>query len=101
MVAVGIGYLHIVAFTYVVYAVMFVSNGVINGAGYTYVTTLVTILTLLGLRIPLAWHLSRLTHSPTGIWYAMLISVGTGMVLSVGCYLSGIWRTPIVRTRAG
>ncbi len=99
MLNVGVGYLHIVAFTYVVYAVMFASNGIINGAGYTYVTTIITVATLLFLRIPLAAWLPRLTHSPLGIWYAMLISVTCGMLLSLACYFSGIWEKPLVRTR--
>ncbi len=100
VVAIGAGYLRIVAYTYVIYAVMFVSNGVINGAGHTFSTTLVTIVALLALRIPLAALLPRLTHGPTGIWYAMLISVGCGLLFSLALYFSGRWRTPVVHLRA-
>ena len=99
VVAVGVGYLHIVAFTYVAYAIMFASNGIINGAGYTNLTMAITAATLLGLRIPLAYWLPRLTHSPVGIWYAMLISVTCGMVLSLLCYFSPLGEAP--RSHAG
>ena len=100
VVTIGVGYLRVVAFTYVVYAVMFVSNGIINGAGHTTSTMVITMATLLGLRVPLAAHLPHVTHSPTGIWYAMLASVTCGMLMSLAYYFSGRWRIPVVRARA-
>jgi len=33
----------------------------------------------------------------TGVWYAMLIGVGAGMLLSLGYYTSGRWQRPIRR----
>ena len=99
VVAVGTGYLHIVAITYVIYAVMFVSHGIINGAGHTLVTTMISMIALWGIRLPLAALLSNHSHRPTGIWYAMLVSVACGMVLSVGVYFSGFWKRPVVKLR--
>ena len=99
VVVVGTGYLHIVAITYVIYAVMFVSHGIINGAGHTLVTTMISMIALWGIRLPLAALLSNHSHRPTGIWYAMLVSVACGMVLSVGVYFSGFWKRPVVKLR--
>jgi putative MATE family efflux protein len=89
---IGAGYLRIMAGTYVLYSVLFVGNGVINGAGQTMWTTLFTVITMLGARLPLAWYLPKLTHSVTGIWWAMLASVGVGALLSTGYYFSGRWK---------
>ncbi len=99
VVAIGVGYLRIVAFTYVVYAVMFVSNGVINGSGQTAVTTAFSITALWGIRLPLAWYLSHRMHSVRGIWIAMLTSVLFGMVFSLAYYATGRWKRPVVRHR--
>lgn len=98
VIAVGIGYLRIVGITYVLYAVLFASNGVINGAGHTAWTTLFTIIGLWGIRLPAAWLLARGLHSERGIWYAMLVSVAASMVLSLAYYFSGRWKRPVVRS---
>ena len=94
-VALGVGYLRLVAFTYVLYAVMFVSHGVINGAGHTLATTLVSLVALLAIRLPLSAALSH-HYGPRGIWIGMLTSVGCGMVLSLSYYAGGLWRKSVV-----
>jgi putative MATE family efflux protein len=96
-IAIGSGYLRIVGFTYALYAAMFISHGVINGSGHTTVTTLISIVTLWGIRLPLAAALSRSLHTETGIWYAMLVSVASSMLLSQAYYFSGRWKRPVVR----
>jgi putative MATE family efflux protein len=101
VIEIGVGYLRIVGFTYVLYSLMFVSNGVINGAGHTFATTAISMFSLWGIRLPLAWLLARYLHSATGIWIAMLTSVGVGMILSLIYYSTGRWRTPIARSRGG
>jgi len=83
VIAIGSGYLRIVGFTYVFYAVMFVSNGVINGAGHTLATTCISMIALLLVRLPLARYLARVLENPTGIWIAMLSSVGVGILICV------------------
>ena len=97
VVAIGVGYLRIVGMTYVLYAIMFVSHGIINGAGHTTVTTLISMISLWGIRLPLAAMLPRYLHGVTGIWWAMLISVGCGMALSLSFFFSGRWKRPVVR----
>lgn len=88
----GIGYLRIVGITYVIFAAMFVANGVINGAGQTMATTIFSIIGLLIFRIPLAEFLAHRMQSPQGVWYAMLISVSVAALISVGYYFSGRWK---------
>ena len=94
VIAFGAEYLTIVSITYVLYAIMFVSNGVINGAGHTMATTLISVIALMGIRLPLSYYLARIWGSQLGIWYAMTISVGCGMILSLLYYASGLWKHP-------
>lgn len=92
---IGIHYLRIMGFGYILLAVMFVSNGVVNGAGHTLITTTISLIGLWAFRIPLAAYLSRSMHRPEGIWYAMVISFGIGMTLSLTYYASGRWKKSI------
>ena len=91
----GTHYLRIVGAGYVLFSVMFVSNGVINGAGHTFITTLISLVGLWIVRVPLATYLSHSMHRMEGIWYAMVISFATGSLISVTYYLSGRWKRPI------
>ena len=93
----GTHYLRIVGAGYVLFSVMFVSNGVINGAGHTFITTLISLIGLWIVRVPLAIYLSHSMHRMEGIWYAMVISFATGSLISVGYYFSGRWKRPIRR----
>jgi putative MATE family efflux protein len=91
--AIGIEYLRWVAPCYFLFALMFVSAGVVNGAGQTIVPMLLTLISLWVVRVPLAWYLSQHTPLATkGIWIAM----GTGFivtsVISYLYYLSGRWK---------
>jgi putative MATE family efflux protein len=90
---IGIQYLHIVAPCYFLFALMFVSAGVVNGAGQTLVPMLFTLISLWVVRVPLAWYLSQ--HTPlaiTGIWIAM--AAGFTITAAVGYlyYVFGGWR---------
>jgi putative MATE family efflux protein len=100
VIAIGAGYLRIVGITYVIYAVLFASNGVINGAGHTQWTTAISIIGLWGVRLPLAYVLPKHMHTVKGIWYAMLLGVGASMVLSLVYYFSGRWRRPVITSGA-
>ena len=97
VIRIGADYLRIVGITYVLYAFLFVSNGVINGAGYTSWTTLFAVIGLWGVRLPLAATLPHHLHSVKGIWWAMLISVGVSMLLSLAYYATGRWKRPITK----
>ena len=100
VIALGADYLRIVGACYIFFAVMFVSNGIINGAGHTLVTTAVSLVSLWVVRVPLAYWLSRRLGSVTGVWYAISLSFGVSMLSSLGYYLTGRWRRPIARRHA-
>jgi len=101
VIAIGVQYLRIVGITYTLYAVLFVSNGIINGAGHTVPTTLITIANLWGVRVPLAAILPRYTHSVKGIWIAMTASVAAGMIMSLIYYTTGRWKKPVIKKEPG
>jgi len=96
-ITVGVHYLRIVAISYVFFAVLFVANGVINGAGYTFVTTIISLVALWAARVPLAYYLSHRMHAVEGVFWAMAISNLVSMSISLACYLSGFWKKPIIR----
>lgn len=100
VIAIGSSYLRIVGITYVLYAVLFACNGVINGAGHTQWTTLISIIGLWGVRLPLAATLPHRLHSVRGIWWAMLIGVGASMILSLAYYFCGRWQRPVIKSAA-
>jgi len=93
----GAGYLRIIGFIYVMFGIMLVSNGVINGSGHTFVPTIISLIYLWGIQIPLAVFLSERMHKLEGIWYAVLISYAVGTLLTALYYYSGRWKKPIVK----
>jgi Na+-driven multidrug efflux pump len=88
----GTQYLHIVGSCYIFFSLVFVSNGIINGAGATIITTLVSLLSLWIIRVPVAYYLSGHLQSVNGIWYAISLSFFFSMVASQIYYFSGRWR---------
>jgi putative MATE family efflux protein len=96
---IGANYLRTVAPCYLFFAIMFVSNGIINGSGHTLVTTIISFVSQWAVRVPVAEYLSRWMGSVQGVWYAMAMSFGVSMLASLGYYLTGGWRRPVVRQR--
>lgn len=95
--AIGVNYLRIMAISYLFFSVMFVANGVINGAGYTFVTTAISLVGLYAARVPLAIYLSQRMNQVEGVFYAMTISNAVSMILALACYLSGFWKKPMIK----
>lgn len=93
----GIEYLRIVSFSYLPLALMFAYNGFLRGAGDTFQTMLNTILTLWGVRIPLAKVLSSLPNlAERGIWISQIIGPLAGFLIAYIYYLSGRWENKIL-----
>jgi putative MATE family efflux protein len=95
---IGIHYLRIVGPCYFLFALMFVSMGIVNGAGQTMVTMVFSLVSLWAVRVPLAAYLSRHTSlGMKGIWIAM----AAGFVVTAGVsylyYLSGRWKKSAIR----
>ena len=98
---IGITYLHIVGSCYVFFSVMFISNGIINGAGHTIITMVFSLLSLWVIRVPFSWLLSKTSLGITGIWVAVSLSFAITMIVSLTYYFSGRWkRSVIVKTPA-
>lgn len=91
----GMQYLRIVAAGYILFAIMFVTNGVINGAGHTFITTVISLIGIWLVRFPLAEYLSIRMNSLQGIWYAVVIGFLVGTILSLAYYISGRWKKPV------
>jgi putative MATE family efflux protein len=89
---IGVSYLRIVGSSYLCFAIMYVSNGVINGAGHTIITMTFSLLSLWLVRVPFAWLLSRTGLGITGIWVASALSFVVTMAISLTYYFSGRWK---------
>jgi Na+-driven multidrug efflux pump len=79
---------------------MFVSNGVINGAGHTLTTLVFTLIAVWGIRIPFATLLSRGSLGVKGVWVSYAIGFSFTMCLSLLWYRSGRWKKAVVRHKA-
>ncbi len=91
--AIGVEYLRIVAPCYFLFALMFVSAGVVNGAGQTVIPMMLTLISLWLVRVPLAWYLSQRTPlGIKGIWIAMAAGFAVTGAVGYLYYLSGRWK---------
>lgn len=96
----GTTYLRIASLTYVPFAIMVTTNGVMRGAGDTFATMVISISTLWLVRVPLARYLSSLPSlGSNGVWWAMVASSLMGMVLSVAYYSTGRWKHKVLVRR--
>jgi len=92
IISIGVNYLVIVGSSYILFAISFVSNGIINGSGKTIVTMLFSFISLCLIRIPLAWVLSGTSLGIKGIWIVIAISFAITTAMSLGYYFSGKWK---------
>lgn len=97
---IGAEYLRIVGSCYVFFAIMFVSNGIINGAGHTPITTLISLIGQWVVRVPLAYGLSRHMGDIKGVWIAIATGFAVAMLTSLSYYFSGRWRKPAMKRHA-
>lgn len=88
---IGSRYLLIVGGFYIFFSAMFVTNGLLTGAGQTLIPMFSTILGLWAVRIPVAALLSR-SMGTDGIWLGMPLAWLVGLALSFGYYLTGRWK---------
>ncbi|MFP4447445.1 MAG: MATE family efflux transporter, partial [Bacteroidales bacterium] len=95
VIEVGVQYLKIVGSFYLIFSMMFVTNGVLRGAGATVVPMITTIFSLWGVRIPGAYFLSE-RFGEVGIWWSIPIGWVLGLLLAYAYYLTGRWRKMIV-----
>lgn len=95
VIAIGANYLVIVGSFYFIFSTMFVTNGVLRGAGDTLIPMFFTICSLWLIRVPLSAFLAQRMGS-NGIWWGIPIAWTVGALLSVGYYQSGRWKHKVV-----
>lgn len=98
VIAQGYDYLVIVSSFYLVFAVMFATHGLLRGAGDALVPMFITLMSLWGLRIPIAYFLSD-SMGPQGIWWGISISWVFGFAATYIYYKTGRWKTKKVIDR--
>jgi putative MATE family efflux protein len=90
----GQDYLKIIGSFYILFSVMFVINGLLRGAGDTFVPMFISLFALWLVRIPVAYFMS---NNPAigvhGIWWSIPIGWFAGMVLYYWYYTTGKWKT--------
>jgi putative MATE family efflux protein len=91
VIAIGSRYLLIVGSFYLVFGTMFVTNGVVRGAGAAFFPTFSTLTALWAVRIPLAFLFSS-RIGLDGIWWSIPCGWLVGMSLALGYYFSGRWK---------
>ena len=89
-----VGYLGITCFSYIGFAMVFTIMGVVRGAGDTVGILILSFISAVLFRIPLAWYLSsKTTLGENGIWLAILITSYITAFLNFGYYKLGRWKT--------
>ena len=94
---IGTHYLRIVGASYILFAIMFISNGIINGSGHTVTTMLISLITLWCVRVPVSALLSHTALKTDGIWIAIFLSSLTSMLISLVYYFSGKWKKQVIK----
>ena len=74
---------------------MFITNGVMRGAGATLIPMFITLFALWIIRIPIAIFLSK-KMGINGIWWAIPIAWSIGLICSYAYYKSGKWKSKVV-----
>jgi len=97
VIEVGKAYLRIASPAISFFAVMFVSNGIINGAGHTFTTLIFTLIAVWGIRIPFATLLSKTGLGVKGVWVSYAIGFSFTMCISLLWYRSGRWKKSVVK----
>ena len=92
VVKLGVHMLRILALGYIAMAVTQSLSGVMRGAGDTLTPMYVSILTTLIIRMPLAYLLAAITHSPDSLFISLLISWIIGALVTAVMYRKGKWR---------
>ena len=91
--SVGAQYLIVVGATYTLFSTMFINNGVLRGAGDSFIPMINTLLALWVVRIPCALFFSRtLQLGIPGIWLSVPAGWLMGAVFSTLYYRSGRWK---------
>lgn len=95
VIRVGTEYIYIVSPFYLVFSFMFVTMGVLRGAGDTMFAMITSIISLWIIRIPISYWLSGIIGT-RGIWWGIPIAWCIGLIISTLYYFSGRWKNKAV-----
>ena len=108
---VGAEFLRYVALSFGFIGIMRAFTGGFRGAGKTLIAAAISVITLAGIRLPVAyvasqgvlptdlWFLGQL--DPRGIWIAFFVSNVAGAIIAYAWFRRGTWREGDVRGRPG
>lgn len=99
VVEIGVRYVTIISSFYILFSTMFITNGVLRGAGDTLIPMFITILSLWVIRIPVSAFLSSRIGTD-GIWWGVPAAWLVGMSLSFVYYKTGRWKRKVVVRRS-
>jgi len=95
----GARMLKVLAVGYICFAVTQVLGGVMRGAGDTVTPMIISVITTIGVRVPLAYGLAYITRSPElvngapeSIYYSLLAAWMVGAIITALCFRFGKWR---------
>ncbi len=104
LVALSMRMMRILALGYIAVAVTQSLSGIMRGAGDTVTPMWISLVTVFGLRVPLAYGLAYLTRSelyPTGrpesVFISLLLSWTLGALITMICYKKGAWRKKVLQ----
>ncbi len=86
-------YLQVVGLSQPFVAIWLILVGAMQGAGYTRWPMIVTVLCLIGIRLPLAWYLTVWKDmGPIGTWYSIAFSSLSVGLLVIWRFKTGAWK---------
>jgi putative MATE family efflux protein len=91
VITIGASYLIIVGSFYPIFAWMFITNGVLRGAGDTLIPMFFSVFSLWLIRVPVSSLLAQ-RMGTNGIWWGIPIAWTIGALLGFGYFLSGRWK---------
>lgn len=92
VIAIGVQYLQIAGWAYLLLISIFVTNGLLIGTKNAMMVMFFSLISLGLFRIPLAGLLSRTSMGLKGIWLAIAISFFINALLGFLFYISGRWK---------
>ena len=95
VIEIGYSYLVIVSSFYILFSAMFVTQGVMRGAGDTLIPMFITLFALWILRIPFSYLLSQRIGTD-GIWWGIPIAWAFGFIAAYIYFRSGRWKNKAV-----
>jgi len=95
VIRIGSEYLLIVCSFYLPFTAMFKINGVLRGAGDTFIPMFISLISLWVVRVPFALFFSS-RFGVTGIWWSIPVGWIIGLILYYLYYSTGRWKNKVI-----